>query len=272
MVVGIRALARTTGAVLATATLLATITVLAACSGTQVDERNAAGSLRVGDVDAELTDVECAQPGDTLFLAGLATSTGGGITVVDAEVTGERVVVAIREERAGDVEGQQVGQDVTVTREGTRITVEGTFVSFDGPVQEGEVEGTVELSCEPDTDPGGGYLAVEGSEVTYDLVTCIRTDDALTVRARMTTDPSQHVTLRRELRASGWVDRIDASGDITVGVDASTDDAAEDPDAVEGGLFAVQGPRITAEGDRFGESRVGSLELTCGIQLLADTA
>lgn len=241
-----------------------------ACSGTRVDERNAAGRLEVGDlVQADLADVECAEPGGTLFAAGVAVGDDGELTVVDLEVTEGEVLATVRTSRGDDVVGQQVGQDLTATRDGDQLEVAGTFVVYDGAVQSGEVAGEVTLTCEPDTDPGGGFLVVDGTEVPYDLVTCVETDESFEARGRATTDAAQTVAVRRVLLRSGWVDRIDVAGDISVGTDASTEDEATSPVDVAGGLFTVRGDRVTAEGDVFGDGRLGSLELTCGIDLVA---
>lgn len=177
-----------------------------ACSGTRVDERNAAGRLEVGDlVQADLADVECAEPGGTLFAAGVAVGDDGELTVVDLEVTEGEVLATVRTSRGDDVVGQQVGQDLTATRDGDQLEVAGTFVVYDGAVQSGEVAGEVTLTCEPDTDPGGGFLVVDGTEVPYDLVTCVETDESFEARgAPPPTPPRRWRSGGSCSAAAGW--------------------------------------------------------------------
>jgi hypothetical protein len=254
------------------------------CTKTEVPSRNDEGRVSVADVESSVDDVECAEPGATLFATG--ASADDRVTIFEVEVKGGEAEATVRVLRGEDIEAQHVGTGLTASRDGQDVRVEGTFVSFDGPTQSGEAPGVVTFSCEPDTDPGGGSAVVDGQAVSYDLVSCVETADSFEARARVTATPdastagtttgdtepeaaapTELLVLHRTLLRSGWVDRIEASGSIAVDVDQALDDPAEAAVDVTQGLFTVRGARVTAEGAAFGPDRVGSVELTCGIDL-----
>lgn len=255
------------------ATVLAIVAV--GCTKTEVQSRNDEGQVSVAEIDTSVDDVECAEPGATLFATGV--SADERITIFEVEVNGDEAEATVRVLRGEEIEAQHVGSGLAASRDGQDVRVEGTFVSFDGPTQSGEAEGVLTFSCEPDTDPGGGSAVIDGQGVSYDLVSCVETADSFEARARVTAAqggvdgdgaaPTETFVLHRTLLRSGWVDRIEATGSISVDVDQAIDDPAEAAVDVTSGLFTVRGARVTAEGAAFGDGRVGSVELTCGIDL-----
>jgi hypothetical protein len=258
------------------AALLLVAAPTAACTKTESGGPSSGGSVAVGDIEGTVVDAECAQPGDTLFASGVSVLDDDRVVIFDVQVEGERGDATVRTLRGDEVDEQHVAADVRAQHDDDRYTVDGTFTAFDGPTQLGDVEGTIEFSCEADTDPGGGFVALDGQQVDYDLVTCVETDTAYEARARVTSDPTQVLTASRALLRSGWIDHLTATGSVALDQDrdlSQGDPAAIDPaDAgpavdADGGLFAVRGARVTAEGDAFGDEHVGSMDLTCGIDI-----
>jgi hypothetical protein len=254
------------------AAIAASLAIVAACSKTEGGEPTREGQVRMDGLTSSVIDAECAEPAEVLYGSGVGEGAQDDrLVVFDVAVTGEEAEATVRVIRGDEVEQQFLASGATASTDGDEITVEGTFTEFDGPEQVGEVEGTVRFTCEPDTDPGGGMLLLDGQEVSYDLVTCLETPEGFEARARDTADADQVLTLRRALLASGWVDDMAASGAVALDVDRALDTGEGDAVDVEGGLFTVRGTRVTADGEVFGEGRVGSIDLTCGIDLTTVT-
>jgi hypothetical protein len=245
----------------------------AACTKTESGAPSGEGEVAVGAITSDVIDAECAEPADVLHASGVGGGPGEDrIVAFDVAVEGETAEATVRVLRGDELEQQFLASGAQTTREGDQVEVAGTFTSFEGPTQTGEVEGTLTFTCEPDTDPGGGLLRFDSTEVAYDLVTCIETDTSYEVRGRATDDPSQVLTLQRTLLAGGWVDRIQVQGDVAVDTDQPTSSEDGPATEAEGGLFEVRGARVTnADGPIFGEEHVGSFDVTCGIDLTAVT-
>ena len=245
---------------------------LGACSAVQVDEAATDGAVAVGDLDATVADVECGAIGETVHIGGVARlpdDPAERISVFDVTVEGETAQAVVRTLQGDEVVGQEVGTDLTAVVEGDDITVTGEFTGFDGPTQTGEATGEISITCGEDRDPGGGSLSLDGQEIVYDLVFCLETDDLYEVRASDTAGRRRQLTVSRTRSATGWQDRIRVLGRVAVEHEApSTGDTAVD---VTDGLFLVRGTRVTAEGSGFGEGQMGSLEVTCGIDLSTAT-
>lgn len=244
-------------AVVATLALVVSV----GCTKNAGEDAGPAGQIEVGDIDLEVAEVDCAEPDTTLYASGVTQPDGDRFTTFDVEVAGEEVVASVRSLRGDDVDSQYVGTGLTPTRTGDEVTVEGTFVAYDGPEQTGESEGTLTFSCTADTDPGGGFVSLRATEVEYDLVVCTETDESFEVRGRVTTDEEQGVTLQRVLLRSGWVDTIDAHGDVVIDENEDLSDDTERAADVETGLFTVRGNRVT------GDTAEASIDLTCGIDV-----
>jgi hypothetical protein len=246
---------------------------LLGCTKTESGAPSEGGSIAVGDITGTVSDAECAEPGSTVFASGVTVLDDGRTVIFDAQLEGEGGDATVRTLQGDEVDEQHVSSAITAARDGDDYTVEGTFTAFDGPTQVGEVDGKIEFSCETDTDPGGGMVGVDGQQLDYDLVTCVETDTSYETRARVTADPTQVLTATRTLERSGWIDHLTATGSLAVDNDLALDEGDE-VDAVDatGGLFTVRGARVTAEGGAFGEDHVGSMDLTCGIDIstLAD--
>jgi hypothetical protein len=241
---------------------------LAACTQEETGGQAEGGRVAVGDVEATVDDAECAEPGPTVFGSGVAVVAEGELVIFDVRIEGDAGEATVRTLRGDQVVSQHVSSRVTARQDGDEYTIEGRFTEFDGPEQVGEVDGTVRFTCEADTDPGGGFVSVEGQQVDFDLVTCVETEDAYEARARSTVDADQVVTASRVLERTGWVDRLAATGTLAIDEDLALEAGDEVTAAeAEGGLFEVRGTRITAEGAAFGDDRVGSLDLTCGIDI-----
>lgn len=243
-----------------------------ACSAVQVDEAASDGTIAVGDLDATVADVECGAIGETLHIGGVAPLSDDReerIGVFDVTVEGETAQAVVRTLRGDEVVRQEVGTDLTAVVEGDAITVTGQFTGFDGPTQTGETSGEISITCGEDRDPGGGSLSLDGVEVAYDLVVCLETDDGYEVRAWDTNDDADQLAATRNRSATAWQDRIRVLGRAVADNEApsSGDTAVE----VTDGLFRVRGTRVTAEGAAFGPERMGSLEVTCGIDLSTAT-
>lgn len=252
---------------LAAALLLLAVPV-AGCTKTESGGPSSGGSLAVGDVEGTVADAECAEPGPILFASGVSVLDDERTVIFDVRVEGDEGEATVRTMRGDELDEQHVSSDLRSSHEDDEHTVEGTFTAFDGPTQVGEVDGTITFSCESDTDPGGGFLGIDGQQVDYDLVTCVETPTGYEARARATTDPTQVLTATRTLERSGWIDHMTVTGTVTADNDRALE-AGDDVDAVdaEAGLFEVRGTRVTAEGAAFGEDHVGSMDLTCGIDI-----
>jgi hypothetical protein len=246
--------------------------LVGACTKTEGGDPTREGQVDVDGVSSAVIDAECAQPGDVLYGSGVGEGADASrIVTFDAAVDGETADATVWVQRGDEVERQFIASDAAASQDGDELTIEGTFTSFDGPEQTGEVEGTLRFTCEPDTDPGGGLLRLDGVDVPYDLVTCLETPEGYEARARDTADPDQAFAARRTLLASGWVDDLQATGLVSLDTDKALDTGEGAGVDVEGGLFTVRGTRVTAEADAFGEGRIGSLDLTCGIDLTTVT-
>lgn len=250
------------------------LVALGACTKNAEDPAaGPAGEIALPEVDVEVGDVDCAQPADVLYAAGITAPVDERTTTFDAEVEGEEGMANIRVLRGDDVETQFVGTELVAASapaegddEGAiEVTLEGTFVEFDGPEQTGEADGSLTFRCTADTDPGGGFAVVGATQVDYDLVSCAETDESFEVRARSTAVDTESLTLRRVLLRSGWVDTIEADGTVTLDLDEDLNDEAEAAVDVETGLFAARGTRITAEGTG------STIDLTCGIDVSVAT-
>jgi hypothetical protein len=254
------------------ATLVAAVALLGSlvgCSTVEVGEASSDGEVAVGDVQADVADVECADLGETLRAGGVAPlpdDREGRISTFDVTVEGESAQAVVRVLRGDEVVNQQVGTDLTAVVEGDDVTVSGSFTGFDGPTQTGEASGDLSFSCTEDRDPGGGSLSLDGQEIAYDLVTCLETDDLYEMRAWATESEADQVTMSRTRGASGWQDRVGVLGSISAENEGPANGTGAAVEA-SGGLFEVRGARVSAEGPAFGAERLGALEVTCGIDL-----
>jgi hypothetical protein len=195
--------------------------------------------------------------------------TGGG-EADDGETRDDKAGMAeatVRSVVDGEVVERYVGDGLALTATAEGYSLDGAFTSFDGAAQAGDVPGSVVTTCPPSMDPGGGTMSVDGREVRFDLVACLRTSDSYEARARSSSDADQFLALRRNRTTAGWVDHLSATGELVANERHAIDDDASAPRSVESGLFTVQGARVVAEGELLGPDRHTAISLTCGIDL-----
>lgn len=212
------------------------------------------GTLALGEGSWDLADVDCAQLGSSRAVAALALSEDSAPVVVDVEISGGTATAT-----AHRIDGQQswTGSDLSAEGEaGARIEITGPLVAFDGPDRTGEEELSLALDCPRDADPGGGYLSVAGTEVTYDQVTCVELEDRFEARGRSTQDDGQSVTVTRVNGAAGPEDRLDVTGGLTHGASGEA-------------MFEIRGPRVSLAEPTLPEGEPASLDLTCGLRVQA---
>ncbi len=212
-----------------------------------------AGDITLGEDSWELADVDCSQVGSSRVVGALALPVDGAPLVIDAELTDGSATATVR--RIGEQE-RWVGSDLAAEVEGEsrdRIEVSGPLVAFEGPDRKGEEELRLALDCPRDSDPGGGYLSVAGSEVTYDQVTCVELEDQFEARGRSTEEDRRTVTVTRSTGPTGTEDRLDVTGEAARRVSGEE-------------MFEIRGPRVTLAGPTL-EGEPASLDLTCGLRV-----
>lgn len=244
------------------------VTILGACTATpRESEGPDLGEVEVERVTGPVAALDCATVADGLFARALVT-TGDDDATSTLDLSDEQgtVTATLALEEASGAQTRYVGTDLTRTGEPDELAVEGAFDVFEDGRRSGSVEGSLDLSCPGDLDPGGGSLTLGGRQIAYDLVSCVESPERFEVRAR-DLGGTQGLTLRRARSGDRWVDRIETNGDVEVSERVTIDSDESTGVDVADGLFDVLGDRVRVTSEAFPGEVAGSADLTCGIDV-----